>query len=342
MSHDSGSTPVFSMSTDLPDVSFISSRATGRWALAESLSPELSSYLSQPYQPVDAGRLPMIALNMGRPCNLDCTYCLTGSLREQRSLLNEEIGMTVVERVMELEVKDRHIVFHGSEPMLNFPMIKRLVQHAESLNSDISFSIQTNGTLLNQRHLRFLKKHAVGIGISLDGLKVHQDATRRYKDGSSTYATVRNAVGDVRERQGSVSVITVVTSSNVLELQEIVADYESIGVRAVFFHPVCCSANSSLLPNEHDLISQMLRVCDYQLDRRFAGESTIRIQNFSKVLRTFFDPRTSGNCLPCGGGSHQPLLAIDIDGSIYPCDFFWENHAYRIGNISDTSLSGAD
>ena len=37
----------------------------------------------------------------------------------------------------------------------------------------------------------------------------------------------------------------------------------------------------------------------------------------------------------------NPLLAIDIDGSIYPCDYFWKNTDFKIGNIFEMSLDEA-
>jgi len=39
------------------------------------------------------------------------------------------------------------------------------------------------------------------------------------------------------------------------------------------------------------------------------------------------------------GNGKNPLIGIDIDGLVYPCDFFWGRKEYSMGNIFENSLA---
>lgn len=49
-------------------------------------------------------------------------------------------------------------------------------------------------------------------------------------------------------------------------------------------------------------------------------------------------PKTNTNCAQCGTHNSNPLLAIDVDGSVYPCDYFWGNQDFKVGDIFSNSL----
>jgi len=50
---------------------------------------------------------------------------------------------------------------------------------------------------------------------------------------------------------------------------------------------------------------------------------------------------SSNSCAQCSAGPSNPLLAIDYDGTIYPCDHFWEDSRFSIGNIEEMTLDEA-
>jgi len=204
---------------------------------------------------------------------------------------------------------------------------------------EIRFSVQSNGTLFNDSVLNFLSDSGVVSGVSLDGLRQHQDATRPYANGSSTYERIIDRIFPLIERQGGLSVITVVSKYNVNDLEAIADDFESRGIESVLFsllYPP--KQDPSLAPDNRLLFDNMKTVLDKYIERTVSGEHPIKIRNLRDNLRTFFKEKKTYNCVQCGGGETHPLVAIDVDGSIYPCDFFWGREEYRIGNIFDNSL----
>lgn len=327
---------VFELDT-LGPKKFICDPESGNWVLADACDERVIRTVQRPPERRFYTGVSLVLMNVSRQCNLDCTYCVVGGLREDSSMMPYHVGKKVIERVMELPEQDRHVVFHGSEPMTNFQVIERLLLHAEKASSRIRFSVQSNGSLFNRENVRFLVERGVYIGISLDGTHEHQDNTRPYRGGASSYDDVVKNVRLVREMQGGVGVIVVVTRSNVNDLESIVEHFESEGIDTVYFCPVGHSCER-IVPKEEDLTRSMINVCERYLRAKFNGTRTIEIENVRKYLINL-TPRTSpSNCVQCSISAKYPLVAVDINGDIFPCDYFWGNQAYLLGNVFSNSL----
>lgn len=331
---------IFIIKSDLEEINFIGNRETGKWVLGKKLDSEIRENISTPFSKEPCKGVGKIVLNMGRECNFNCTYCLVGDSKQESLKLEGAVGKKVLDRVFEFS-EERHIVFHGSEPMMNYGLIQELIEYNQEKNYGISFSIQSNGTLFNKDNLNFLIKNRVGVGVSLDGNAIHQNLNRPYKNNKDSYEDVIKSMLEVKSIQGNISTITVITKENVSDLEEIVESYESLGLESVLFAPVSPITDESLVPDKKLLAKNMKQILDRYIHNEEEGIPTIRIRNLRDYLRIFFRPKTTSNCLQCGSGETQPILAVDCDGSIYPCDFFWGNKEYLIGNISDMPFSEA-
>jgi uncharacterized protein len=264
-----------------------------------------------------------------------------GNLKKQKHKMEDDVGIKILERLMELSPEQRHLVFHGSEPMMNYDSIKDIVHNARKSCKSITFSIQSNGTLFNKDSLHFLTQNNVGVGISLDGMAKHQNKNRPYWDGSPTYHDAISSFRKIKNLQQGISIIAVITKNNVHDLISIVEAFESYGADSILFCPANPVGGRDIVPNKHTLICNMQKVCDRYLKNKLNGENTITIKNFTNFLAMLFMPKTTSNCIQCGAGPNHPLLAIDIDGSIYPCDYFWGRDDYKIGSIFDMPLTEA-
>ncbi len=280
----------------------------------------------------------LVLLNVSRCCNLDCTYCLIGDLKRDNSMMSYEVGKKAIDRVMELPNEDRYVIFHGSEPMTNFRLVKKLILYCEQKDYKIRFSIQSNGSLFNKETVDFLIRTGVYIGISLDGMKQHQDKNRPYIGGASSYDDVVRNLHLVKERQGGVGVISVVTKENVKCLEEIVEHFEEEGIDTVFFCPVS-QGHKDIAPREGELIRNTTKVFDRYFRAKLNGKRTIEIENVRKYLINIAPKTSPSNCVQCSIGSKYPLVGIDVNGDIYPCDYFWGNQKYVLGNIFRNSLA---
>ena len=79
----------------------------------------------------------------------------------------------------------------GGEPVLAglewFQDFVEEVNKRKVEKQQIAYTIQTNGTLLDEKWLTFLKENQFLVGLSLDGTEVLHDENRKDKDGNGTF-----------------------------------------------------------------------------------------------------------------------------------------------------------
>jgi uncharacterized protein len=132
-----------------------------------------------------------IVLKVASRCNLNCSYCYVynkgdDSWRDRPAIMPEPVFLSALERIAshcELSKQPSvSITLHGGEPCLigleRFDNWCELIRRRLPASLRLKFSLQTNGTLLNEAWARMLAKHRVHVGISLDGPKAMNDAFR--------------------------------------------------------------------------------------------------------------------------------------------------------------------
>jgi len=88
--------------------------------------------------------------------------------------------------------KQLGIAFYGGEPILNFDLIREIIEYARKIFKDWSlfFSMTTNGTIIDINIIRFLKENDVSLCISLDGPREIHDSKRVTHKGNGSYEIV--------------------------------------------------------------------------------------------------------------------------------------------------------
>jgi uncharacterized protein len=136
-------------------------------------------------------------------CNLACRYCyvyehIDQSWRSQPFVMSSAVIDAAAHRFAEHAVRWslRRVVvtFHGGEPLLAGPgsieYAVRAFRQAFPAEVAISFTVQTNGTLLDGEMLECLRIHGIRVGISLDGGRAANDRERVFAYGGGSYDAV--------------------------------------------------------------------------------------------------------------------------------------------------------
>lgn len=162
----------------------------------------MSASLAPPYNQVAeirVNRLQVILKTVER-CNLACPYCyyFYGADRSfegrpariARSTV-DELAPFLLRAVAEQGIRDLQIVFHGGEPMLqrpaDFDYAATFLREALGGVTRLSFSMQTNGTRLSEEWISLLDRHAVSLGLSIDGRREEHDRNRYDHSGRGSY-----------------------------------------------------------------------------------------------------------------------------------------------------------
>lgn len=308
----------------------------GKWIIGEG---ELPEYLNQKLVFEPFCGTSMIVANISQMCPLDCVYCFAKKSRGDKKM-SVLTGKKMIDRVFELSEAERNLVFHGNEPMTNYSLIKELILYSKP-KGKINFRMQTNAILLDEEKIRFLTENNVGIGISLDGLSNHQNYNRPFFqdfDLSNSYEKVLENINILKNFQPEIPLIAVITKNNVNDLENILHHFENLGISSVYFNPAYPSKDKDYSPEISELEENMKKVLDNHIENILMGDSKIKITNLRDLFRTFFTTRNTYSCIRCSGTKIHPLLGVGIQGEIYPCDLFWDQENYKIGNIFDNSF----
>jgi uncharacterized protein len=131
-------------------------------------------------------------------CNLNCSYCYVyqspdDSWKSKPTFLEPETARSIAAAIQnhadEHGLSEVAIIFHGGEPLLaGLGRLQILVDIFSSLvHCQIRWGLQTNGTLLDDALIGFLFRHGFSTGLSIDGLRIHNDRHRVYHSGASSY-----------------------------------------------------------------------------------------------------------------------------------------------------------
>ncbi len=320
---------------------FVCNPDTGKWAFVPLGSRDESwrEYTDKPFERRPAQGTALVVLNTTRECNFACRYCYVGEKGEEK--MTAETGRRILDSALRLPQPEVNIVFHGSEPLTHFPFIRDMVEYGGQQGSKLHFSVQTNGSLLSDDIADFLAQKHVSVSISLDGTEELHNLTRPYRNGAPSYQDVLSGIRRIQQRGQPAHVITVVTRHHVPKMTDIIADYESHCIEQAFFSSVCptTEAGVSLVPNTDDLAACMQDLYDDTIAKMKEGKPFVKVRNFPDMISQLLFPKYCETCLICSNGVYHPLLAVDMDGTVYPCDNFLGVTPFGIGTVFDGELA---
>lgn len=156
-------------------------------------------------------------------CNFTCSYCYSARGRSKAELSYAQM-MTAFEWFYTLEREKGTILtvafIGGGEPMLSWDSISRCIERmAERAQADevpLHFLIITNGSLINDKHIDFLKKYKVNVQVSFEVIPEIQNSQR------GQYERVHANLLHMQERGLRFSLRAVITELNLERMSEMV------------------------------------------------------------------------------------------------------------------------
>lgn len=137
-------------------------------------------------------------LEVTEQCNLRCKYCIYHpSHPEFRSFgkknMSKEVAFESIDYFLQHSFKSEEVMvtFYGGEPLINFQLIKEVVEYskkeAEKKRRNILFGLTTNGTLIDEQIADFLVKNDFNIVLSVDGSEKMHNENRIYPNGKGSF-----------------------------------------------------------------------------------------------------------------------------------------------------------
>jgi len=277
-------------------------------------------------------------------CNLDCKYCYNDDVRDP-VMRTETLDRTIEQTFSYVRehTPDRvvNFIWHGGEPTI---AKREFFEYAYNLEKryagDLRYtnSLQTNGTLLDDRWLDFLKAAGFEVSISIDGPLDINDRLRINRRGQGSFERVMKAIRLVQEAGLPLGVCVVISRSNAREVDRI---YDFLSGNKLPFNIIPLNRSGSARTNYPELGLDADEYADAWVkmyDRWFdASEDYVLCTDFVVKTRAI----AAGRPADCIGLARcaDSNIATDPVGDVYPCATLSGASDTRYGNLLEFSLA---
>lgn len=265
-------------------------------------------------------------------CDYTCQYCQVSRQTDDKLAydMSEETADRALEFVFRSPSPAIKIEFQGGEPLLNFPIIRYVVDHANRLNKnhnkDIQFVITTNLSLLTDEVLSFCLAHNICLSTSLDGPEDLHNLNRP-RPGKNGYQLTIEGIRKAQAVLGldKVGALMTTTEASLPHVREIIDTYLSLGMDAIFLRAL----------SPYGFAIKTRQAYKYDVDRWFEFYKEglnyvleINRQGYpfvelfaSMIINKIFSPFGTGYVdLQSPSGLAISAIVYNYDGDIYASD----------------------
>ena len=286
----------------------------------------------------------------GPDCNMVCAYCFyleKGDLFGEPSVhrMPENVLEEMIRQGMQQAGREVNFTWQGGEPLLmGLAFYQKAIELQRRYGSGqtVGNGLQTNGLLIDDEWVRFLRSTNWLVGLSLDGPQHVNDRYRRTGGGKSTWQAVVSSAEKLLGAGVAVNALTVVNDYSVRFPEEIYSFHKGLGLEYMQLIP-CVETQTGEPSGMHPCSvpaeaygTFLCKLFDIWIEDFAEGLPTTSVRIFDSLLHHYL-----GLVLPectfqeeCGN-----YLVVEHNGDVYSCDFFVEPSGL-LGNLGEESLLG--
>ncbi|MDD5347322.1 MAG: His-Xaa-Ser system radical SAM maturase HxsB [Candidatus Omnitrophica bacterium] len=290
-------------------------------------------------------------------CNYACVYCQANRRGPDASRydMTEETARRAVDTIFQCPSRGMTIEFQGGEPLLNWPVVKFIIEYAREKNSiekrNLRIALVTNLSLMTDAIYEFLIKQNVSLCTSFDGPEDIHNRNRPFPGGNS-YAVTTGWIKTIRAREKEaasrgepvrqLNALLTITRSALSRLRQIIDEYLALGFTTISLRKLSYlglsggRARDAIGYTAEEFIAAWKDALEYIIQLNARGvplcERTTVI--FLQKILTPHDPHFLDLRSPCGAGVGQ--LAYSYDGKVYACDEArtLEDETFLLGDVA--------
>jgi uncharacterized protein len=295
---------------------------------------ETAEYLEEYEKDKETPGTLLCRLMLATSCNLGCAYCYQGAPEKKRDIITKPDLQRFLKWVdgetASPDITKVHIDLYGGEPLLariHLPWFFAELQQIQQRNNvDITYSITTNATLLNNDLIDLLVSNKVASQITIDGPKNCHDERRIWKNGKGSFDQIVNNVKKMVAR-GGCDLITIRINfdrDNYQEVGELIPFLHDLGVQRVECGWI------QFRGGEHNYLDKVID--SEELDAKIDRELYAIMKPFGYV-ETVSDISRKSVCSVHRKNDFMFTPQLEA----FKCDELIDNPEHRIGRIDENS-----
>lgn len=283
-------------------------------------------------------------------CEHSCPYCQVSRQSDDRTAfdMSNDTADRALAMVFRSPARALKIEFQGGESMLNFDLVRYVVERAEQINEterrDLQFVIATNLAVVSDDILRYCRDHNILVSTSLDGpADIHNK--NRPRPGRDSYERAVAGIWRAREILGRdrVSALMTTTQLSLGHAREIIDEYVRQDFNGIFLRPLspygfAIKTKSYASYDVEEWLRFYFEGLDYIIELNKRG--VFFIEHYASLILTKmltpFDPGYVDLRSPAGIGIGA--IIYNYDGDIYASDESrmlaeMGDKTFRLGNV---------
>ncbi len=281
-----------------------------------------------------------LCLHIAHTCNLNCSYCFAsqGKYQGERALMSFEVGKQAFDFLIANSGSRRNLEvdFFGGEPLMNFEVVKQLVEYARSVekqyNKNFRFTLTTNGMLIDDEVIDFANREMSNVVLSLDGRpEVHNHFRVDYNGKGSYEKIVPKFKKLVEARGGKDYYMRGTFTHNNTDFTNDIFHMADLGFSELSMEPVVCPPDDPYALTNEDLpkIKEQYEILAREMIRRKKAGNGFTFYHYMLDLKN--GPCIYKRITGCGSGTEY--MAVTPWGELYPCHQFVGDPKYSLGDV---------
>lgn len=287
-------------------------------------------------------RISAIIVHLTNCCNLKCSYCYLQKNSEIIYLTNENIDTLIYSFKIICEYNRKRpikVIFHGGEPLLvDVTLFENLLIQFLSINPVVRFGIQTNLTLLNERHIRLFQIYNFSVGFSLDGYNEKQNSFRINCNGKSVYQEVIENYRKLKINNVKCGAVISLNKYHIGHEKELLdfIQHNELKCNIRPFYPTS-EVDKKYALTVYEYADFFTKIFDiwFEQDKEY---DTFLVSEFVNYIKKFFELENVKTLCTQREECSNKYLCIDSNSNCYPCNRVYGIRCFYLGNLQTDSI----
>lgn len=280
-----------------------------------------------------------LQLSVAQECNLRCRYCIVGqgSFGGRPQRMSAAVARQAADFLLREagEARECTLGFSGGEPVLNWAVVREAVayshEQAARRGRQVRYFLKTNGTLLEEDKVAFIRKRRIDVLLSLDGPATVNDRLRPTSAGRGSHDSVVAGLARLVSKCPEQVFIRATVTRLSPPVSELLDYLNGFGARSVNLQRVIALSEDYALDPETRV---RLKEEYTQLARRFLAGAPAYDLSAAQFIAGYMTDLCAGQQRRLAERAAGEYLVVAASGGLYPHPDLAETDGYRLGCVA--------
>lgn len=264
-------------------------------------------------------------------CNFSCPYCMRKNITESNPPhMSWKTAKKYVDMLINQDTNGKKLSlgFNGGEPLLNFKLIRQVVNYIKEKGIRVDYNIVTNGSLFSPEVADFFGINNFSLQLSIDGLA--SNITRYSKFGEDSFKKIEASIRLANMKKIKITgIVTTLTKENWKGVNKNFLKYlKELGINYLSINPDVLASLPFPVKTTANKIVSLINAGD-ELGISVGANSALPASNILSSMDEYLREYR-----PICGARDFSSISVIPDGKAYNCSYY-QNYLSNYNTIKE-------